>query len=131
MSKENENVLWCIAHSHSHQEKRSDLGGEPWNYRAGSQGIFDLSRGSSQFVRFAEHKYFIWGREAGCQMGVNLIFKIAAVGILVSVVCQVLKHSGREEQAFLTSLAGLILVLFWMVPYIYELFETIKDLFAL
>ena len=43
----------------------------------------------------------------------------------------VLKHSGREEQAFLTSLAGLILVLFWMVPYIYELFETIKNLFAL
>ena len=65
------------------------------------------------------------------QMGVNLIFKIAAVGILVSVICQVLKHSGRDEQAFLTSLAGLILVLFWMVPYIYELFETIKNLFAL
>ena len=64
-------------------------------------------------------------------MGVNLIFKIAAVGILVSILSQVLKHSGREEQAFLTSLAGLILVLFWMVPYIYELFETIKDLFAL
>ena len=37
----------------------------------------------------------------------------------------------REEQAFLTSLAGLILVLFWMVPYIYELFDTIKNLFAL
>lgn len=64
-------------------------------------------------------------------MGVNLIFKIAAVGILVSVISQVLKHSGREEQAFLTSLAGLILVLFWMVPYIYELFETMKSLFAL
>ena len=48
-------------------------------------------------------------------MGVNLIFKIAAVGILVSVLGQVLKHSGREEQAFLTSLAGLILVLFWIV----------------
>ena len=64
-------------------------------------------------------------------MGVNLIFKIAAVGILVSVICQILKHSGREEQAFLTSLAGLILVLFWMVPYIYELFVTIKNLFAL
>ena len=63
--------------------------------------------------------------------GVNLIFKIAAVGILVSVICQVLKHSGREEQAFLTSLAGLILVLFWLVPYIYQLFETIKNLFAL
>ena len=64
-------------------------------------------------------------------MGVNLIFKIAAVGILVSIICQVLKHSGREEQAFLTSLAGLILVLFWLVPYIYQLFETIKNLFAL
>lgn len=64
-------------------------------------------------------------------MGVSLIFKIAAVGILVTILSQVLKHSGREEQAFLTSLAGLVLVLFWMVPYIYELFETIKRLFAL
>ena len=64
-------------------------------------------------------------------MGVNLIFRIAAVGILVSVLCQILKHSGREEQAFLTSLAGLLLVLFWMVPYIYQLFETMKALFAL
>ena len=64
-------------------------------------------------------------------MDVGVIFKIGAVGILVSVLGQVLKHSGREEQAFLTSLAGLILVLFWMVPYIYELFETIKQLFAL
>ena len=64
-------------------------------------------------------------------MSVNLIFKIAAVGILVSILGQVLKHSGREEQAFLTSLAGLILVLFWIIPYIYELFENIKQLFAL
>ena len=64
-------------------------------------------------------------------MGVNLLFRIAAVGILVSVLCQILKHSGREEQAFLTSLAGLLLVLFWMVPYIYQLFETMKELFAL
>ncbi|MCI9051116.1 MAG: stage III sporulation protein AC [Lachnospiraceae bacterium] len=64
-------------------------------------------------------------------MTVSLIFKIAAVGILVSVIGQVLKHSGREEHAFLTSLAGLILVLFWIVPYIYDLFETIKSLFSL
>ena len=64
-------------------------------------------------------------------MSVNLIFKIAAVGILVSVLSQVLKHSGREEQAFLTSLAGLLLVLFWIVPYIYDLFESIKSLFTL
>ena len=49
-------------------------------------------------------------------MSVNLIFKIAAVGILVTVLSQVLKHSGREEHAFLTSLAGLIIVLFWIVP---------------
>lgn len=64
-------------------------------------------------------------------MSVNLIFKIAAVGILVTVLGQVLKHSGREEQAFLTSLAGLLIVLFWIVPYIYELFETIQTLFTL
>ena len=64
-------------------------------------------------------------------MTINLIFKIAAVGILVSILCQVLKHSGREEQAFLTSLAGLLLVLFWIVPYIYELFKSIQNLFSL
>ena len=64
-------------------------------------------------------------------MNVNLIFRIAAVGILVSVLSQVLKHSGREEQAFLTSLAGLLLVLFWIVPYIYDLFESIQRLFTL
>lgn len=64
-------------------------------------------------------------------MEVGLIFKIAAVGILVSVISQILKQSGREEHAFLTSLAGLVLVLSWIVPYIYELFETIRKLFAL
>ena len=62
---------------------------------------------------------------------VGIIFKIGAVGILVSVLTQVLKHSGRDEQAFLTSLAGLVLVLFWVVPYVYDLFETIKRLFEL
>ena len=64
-------------------------------------------------------------------MSETLIFKIAAVGILVSVLSQVLKHSGREEHAFLISLAGLILVLTWIVPYIYELFQTIQTLFSL
>ena len=64
-------------------------------------------------------------------MSISLIFKIAALGILVTVLSQVLKHSGREEHAFLTSLAGLLIVLFWIVPYIYELFETMKNLFAL
>lgn len=64
-------------------------------------------------------------------MGVSLIFKIAAVGILVTILSQILKHSGREEHAFLISLAGLILVLTWIIPYIYELFQTIQTLFAL
>jgi stage III sporulation protein AC len=64
-------------------------------------------------------------------MSVNLIFKIAGVGILVTVLSQVLKHSGREEHAFLTGLAGLLIVLSWIVPYIYDLFETMQDLFAL
>lgn len=64
-------------------------------------------------------------------MEVDLIFKIAAVGILVSILSQVLKHSGRDEEAFLVGLAGLILVLSWIVPYIYELFETIQKLFAI
>lgn len=59
-------------------------------------------------------------------MEVSLIFKIAAVGILVSVLSQVLKHSGREEHAFLTSLAGLLLVLYWLVPIIVNLFENRK-----
>ena len=64
-------------------------------------------------------------------MDVNLLFKIAAVGILVTVIGQVLKHSGREEHAFLVSLAGLIIVLFWIVPYIYDLFDKITHLFSL
>ena len=64
-------------------------------------------------------------------MDVNLLFKIAAVGILVTVIGQVLKHSGREEHAFLVSLAGLIIVLFWIVPYIYDFFYKIKHLFSL
>ena len=64
-------------------------------------------------------------------MTINLIFKIAAVGILVSILCQVLKHSGRDEQAFLVSLAGLILVLSWVLPFIYDLFLAIRQLFFL
>ncbi|MCH5332866.1 MAG: stage III sporulation protein AC [Agathobacter sp.] len=64
-------------------------------------------------------------------MGIAIIFKIAALGIVVTVLCQILKHSGRDEQAFLLSLAGLLIVLFWIVPYISELFETMETLFSL
>lgn len=64
-------------------------------------------------------------------MEVSIIFKIAAVGILVSILSQILKHSGRDEQAFLVSLSGLLIVLFWIIPYIYQLFESIQKLFVL
>lgn len=64
-------------------------------------------------------------------MEVSLIFKIAAVGILVSVISQILKQSGREEHVFLVGLAGVVLVLFWIVPYISQLFDTVQELFML
>ena len=64
-------------------------------------------------------------------MEVTIIFKIAAVGILVSILSQVLKHSGSDEQDFIVSLAGLLIVLFWIVPYIYELFQNIQKLFVI
>lgn len=64
-------------------------------------------------------------------MEINIIFKIAAVGILVSVINQILKQSGRDEYAFLISIAGLILALYWVIPYISDLFETVKNLFSL
>ena len=75
--------------------------------------------------------YLCRKRKAYRKMTINLIFKIAAVGILVSVLGQVLKHSGRDEQAFLVSLAGLIMVLLWVIPYILDLFRTIQSLFEL
>ena len=63
-------------------------------------------------------------------MDVELIFKIAAVGIIVAVLCQLLIRSGREEQAMLTSLAGLIVVLTLIVSQISGLFRAIKQLFG-
>ncbi|MBP3678212.1 MAG: stage III sporulation protein AC [Agathobacter sp.] len=64
-------------------------------------------------------------------MEIAIIFKIAAVGIIVTVLGQVLKHSGRDEQAFLLSLVGLVIVLFWVVPYISELFQAMEALFLI
>ena len=63
-------------------------------------------------------------------MDVELIFKIAEIGIIVAVLCQVLIRSGREEQAMLTTLAGLIVVLTLIVTQISALFNTIKQLFG-
>ena len=62
-------------------------------------------------------------------MDVDLIFKIAAIGILVSVLNQLLVRSGREEQAMMTTLAGLVVVLMIMVQQISDLFELVKELF--
>lgn len=64
-------------------------------------------------------------------MEVDLIFKIAAIGIIVSVLNQVLVRSGREDQAMLTTLTGLIVVLTMVITQIKELFITIKYLFEL
>ena len=64
-------------------------------------------------------------------MDVDLVFKIAAVGILVSVLNQVLTRSGREEQATMTTLAGRLVVLMRVVPTISELCELVKTLFGL
>ena len=91
-------------------------------HRQGYTGWLELQEGYLQL-------YYCCREEA--KMSINLIFRIAAVGILVSVLGQVLKHAGREEQAFLVSLSGLILVLLWVIPYILELFRSIQELFAI
>ena len=62
-------------------------------------------------------------------MDINLIFKIAAIGILVSVLNAVLNKSGREEQAMMTTLAGLVVVLMMIVKEIARLFDTVRALF--
>ena len=62
-------------------------------------------------------------------MDIDLIFKIAAVGSIVSILNQVLSRSGREEQATMTSLAGLVVVLMILAQKIAELFDLVKDLF--
>lgn len=64
-------------------------------------------------------------------MDVDLIFKIAAIGILVSVLNQLLSRSGRDEQATMTTLAGLVVVLMMVVQQISGLFELVKNLFGL
>ncbi len=64
-------------------------------------------------------------------MDVDLIFRIAAIGILVAVLNQVLSRAGRDEQAMLTTLAGLVVVLMMVVQEIADLFDMVKNLFGL
>lgn len=64
-------------------------------------------------------------------VSVDMIFRIAAIGILVSVLNQVLIRSGREEQAMMTTLAGIVVVLFMVINVISKLFDTVKTMFQL
>ena len=64
-------------------------------------------------------------------MEINLLFKIAAIGILVAVLYQVLVRAGREDQAMMTTLAGLIIVLTMVIKEISTLFETVRTIFNL
>ena len=64
-------------------------------------------------------------------MEIDIVFRIAAVGILIAVLNQVLIRAGREEQAMMTTLAGLLVVLFWVIQYISQLFEAVQTMFQL
>ncbi|MGI6003958.1 MAG: stage III sporulation protein AC [Christensenellales bacterium] len=64
-------------------------------------------------------------------MSIDLVFRIAAIGILVSVLAQVLNRAGREEMATLTTIAGLVIVLLMVVQLIGSLFESVKSIFQL
>lgn len=61
-------------------------------------------------------------------MTIQILLKIGAVGILVALLNQILKHSSKEEHAYLLNLAGLIIVLSWVIPYISDLFNEIMDI---
>ncbi len=63
--------------------------------------------------------------------GIDIIFKIAAIGIIITVICQILKKSDRDDIATLVSLAGLIIVLTLVIGMISELFNSIKDIFGM
>ena len=65
------------------------------------------------------------------KMDVDFIFKVAAIGIIVTVLNQLLVRSGREEQAMMTTLAGLVVVMLMIVSVIGELFNTVKSVFGL
>jgi len=64
-------------------------------------------------------------------MDISVVFQIAAVGILVAVLNQVLKQAGREEQATMTTIAGILVVLFWVIHYVSQLFTEVQTVFNL
>lgn len=64
-------------------------------------------------------------------MSVGIIIKIAALGVVVALLNQILKHAGRDDQAFLMTIAGIVVVLTWLLPYFIELFSSMQELFRL
>ncbi len=64
-------------------------------------------------------------------MSVDIIFRIAAIGILITVICQILKKSDRDDIATLVGIAGLVIVLSIVISLIAELFQSVKDIFTL
>ncbi len=64
-------------------------------------------------------------------MGIEIIFKIAAVGLITAIVCQILKKADKEDIGVVVSLAGLVIVLLMVVSMVSELFETLKNMFGL
>jgi len=61
---------------------------------------------------------------------IEIVIKIAALGIVISLLNQILKHAGRDDQAFFVTLAGIIVVLTWLLPYFVELFSSMQQLFG-
>lgn len=64
-------------------------------------------------------------------MAVEIIIKIAALGIVVALLNQILKHAGRDDQAFFVTMAGIVVVLTWILPYIVDVFNSMQDMFGL
>lgn len=80
-------------------------------------------------MRFSDNNYYVIKERK--MVDIDLLFKIAAIGIIVAVLHQVLVRAGREEQAMMTTLTGLVIVLAMVVKEISELFNTVKTLFDL
>ena len=80
-------------------------------------------------MRFSNNYYYVVKESK--MVDIDLLFKIAAIGIIVAVLHQVLVRAGREEQAMMTTLTGLVIVLAMVVREISELFNTVKTLFDL
>lgn len=64
-------------------------------------------------------------------MTVEVIIKIAALGVVVALLNQILKHAGRDDQAFFVTMAGIVVVLTWVLPYIVDVFRSMQDMFGL